>query len=47
MDEVEYIVSFALTTQLEKGLIEAMAEQMLDDSLFNYAELGKVIVEEV
>ncbi|MCG7607159.1 hypothetical protein [Mycobacterium sp. CnD-18-1] len=47
MDEREYVISFTLTTQLEKALVEAMAEQMVDDSLFSYIELGEVTVEEV
>lgn len=47
MDEAEYVVSFVLTTQLERDLVEAMAEQMLDDSLFAYHELSPVTVEEV
>lgn len=47
MDEREYVISFTLTTELEKDLVEAMVEQMLDDSLFNYAELSPATVEEV
>ena len=47
MDEREFVIQFRLTTELEKDLVEAMVEQMLDDSLFNYSELSPATVEEI